>query len=142
MSLRKVCALFLMVCLLCSLAVFFWPVAKAQSNTFSIMQITDTQYLTHTDLHPHLFNDLTTWIAQNYANYNGQMVVHTGDIVNEPDNTTPGNGWNAAESAMNILTANNIPYTWNAGNHDQLGYNNPDSGWIGNQYSAFNPLNI
>jgi hypothetical protein len=138
LMLQKSLACVLSVALVCSLCVLISPV-KAADTTFSIMQITDTQYLTHTDLHPHLFNDLTTWVAQNYAAYNTQMVIHTGDIVNEPDNTTPGNGWNAAETAMNTLTSNNIPYVWCAGNHDQIGYDNPDSGWIGNQYSAFNP---
>jgi hypothetical protein len=35
---------------------------------------------------------------------------------------------------MGLLLDSNIPYCWNAGNHD---YN--ETCWIGNQYTAFNP---
>jgi hypothetical protein len=59
------------------------------------------------------------------------MVLHTGDIVNQEDNRTQ---WANANQSMSLLLANQIPYCWDAGNHD---YN--ASCWIGNQYSAFNP---
>jgi hypothetical protein len=113
-------------------------------DTFSIMQISDTQFLCYANdppgenipWNPNLFNDLTTWIANNSAVYNLKMVVHTGDIVDVPNDNSQ---WNSANTAMNILSSNGVPYCWCAGNHDQCGYDNPNSGWIGNQYAAFNP---
>lgn len=49
---------------------------------FSIVQITDTQYLS--DTHPDLFSGLTSWIADKASALNLTMVVHTGDIVQVP----------------------------------------------------------
>jgi len=59
------------------------------------------------------------------------MVIHTGDIVNDEGNKTQ---WLNANQSMSVLLDNDVPYCWNAGNHD---YNT--SYWIGNQYAAFNP---
>jgi len=42
--------------------------------------------------------------------------------------------WENANQSMSILLDADIPYCWNAGNHD---YN--ETCWIGNQYTAFNP---
>jgi hypothetical protein len=99
------------------------------SQNFSIIWITDTQYLTEN--HPALYDNLCQWIAQNKGTYNIKMVVHTGDIVNQEANTSQ---WTCANQSMSILLADQIPYCWDAGNHD---YN--ATCWIGNQYAAFNP---
>jgi hypothetical protein len=103
-------------------------------DNFSIMQITDTQFLSST--YPDLYNQLTTWIVNNNATYNLKMVVHTGDIV---DQYYDSNQWVVADGAMQILSTNGIPYSWDAGNHDQNGFTNPNTGWVGDQYSSFNP---
>jgi hypothetical protein len=53
---------------------------NAQINpSFSIVQITDTQYLSSS--YPSSGQQLTNWIVANNASYNFKMVIHTGDIV-------------------------------------------------------------
>ena len=59
------------------------------------------------------------------------MVIHTGDIINDDANLTE---WANANESMSILLNNDIPYCWDAGNHDY-----DSSCWIGNQFTAFNP---
>jgi hypothetical protein len=103
--------------------------AQTSNNTFSIVWITDTQYLSES--HPSDYTNLCRWITQNKDNYNIQMVVHTGDIVNEEGNTTQ---WINANQSMCLLADADMPYCWDAGNHD---YNT--TCWIGNQYIMFNP---
>jgi hypothetical protein len=98
-------------------------------SNFSIIWITDTQYLSAS--HPTSFDNLTQWIADNNSTYNIKMVIHTGDIVDTEGNRTQ---WLNANQSMSILLNNDVPYCWDAGNHD---YN--DTCWIGNQYAAFNP---
>ena len=122
----------LLITLLLLLTLTTTPNSTTQTTTdpFTIVWISDTQYLSEN--HPDHYINLCKWIAQNKDPYNIQMVVHTGDIVNSPDNTTQ---WENANQSMNLLVANEIPYCWNAGNHD---YTNANS-WIGSQYSAFNP---
>jgi hypothetical protein len=107
------------------------PIATAEMDTdsFSVIWITDTQYLSESN--PKLYDNLCQWITQNNATYNVKMVIHTGDIVNDEGNRTQ---WQNANQSMSILLNNGIPYCWDAGNHD---YN--DTYWVGNQYTAFNP---
>jgi uncharacterized coiled-coil protein SlyX len=108
-------------------------------NGFSIIQITDTQYLS--DSHPDLFNGLTSWIANKANALNLTMVVHTGDIVQVANSV---GDWKNASNAMMTLYNNGIPYCWNAGNHDQInatseaGGGNPNGSWLGGNYAAFN----
>ena len=106
-------------------------------NGFSVVQITDTQHLSEDS--PDLFNGLTSWIADNSQPLNLTMVIHTGDIVQVPDATSE---WENASNAMMQLYNNSIPYTWNAGNHDQLNNSlaggGPNGSWIGGNYPAFN----
>ena len=50
--------------------------------------------------------------------------------------------WQNANTYMSTLLNAGIPYTWDAGNHDQISDDgscsgNPDGGWIGSQFSAF-----
>ena len=106
--------------------------------SFSIVQITDTQYLS--DTNPAAYNGLTSWIVNNGEALNLVMVVHTGDIVEDPANTTD---WQNANNAMMALYYNEIPYCWCAGNHDQIGYDGYSDGnvngtYIGGNYPAFN----
>ena len=107
-------------------------------NGFSVIQITDTQYLS--DSAPALFNGLTSWIVDNSGALNLTMVIHTGDIVQDANST---HDWNNANNAMMQLYNNGIPYCWDAGNHDTfnsktLGAGSPNSGWSGENYPAFN----
>lgn len=101
----------------------------ASTDRFSIIWITDTQYLSES--YPLYYDSLCRWIVENRETYNVKMVVHTGDIVEDEFNQTH---WNNADNAISILLENDIPYCWNAGNHD---YNT--TYWIGNQYTSFDP---
>ena len=115
------------------------------NDGFSVIQITDTQYLTDPqylgDSVPNLFNGLTSWIVDNSHALNVTMVVHTGDIVQVANSTID---WSNANNAMMQLYNNSVPYCWNAGNHDQLnntaetGGGNPNGSWLGGNYPAFN----
>jgi hypothetical protein len=101
----------------------------APADKFSIIWITDTQYLSES--YPLYYDSLCRWIVENKETYNVKMVVHTGDMVEDEFNQTD---WTNANHAMSLLLENGVPYCWNAGNHD---YNT--TYWIGNQYTAFNP---
>jgi hypothetical protein len=98
-------------------------------ESFSIIWITDTQYLAESN--PQLNDNLSRWIINNAQLYNAKMVIHTGDLVNDEGNHTH---WQNANQSMKLLLDNDIPYCWCAGNHD---YNS--SYYAGNQYAAFNP---
>ena len=106
---------------------------------FSVIQITDTQYLS--EWYPSLYSGLTSWIADKANALNLTMVIHTGDIVNVANSATE---WRNASNAMMTLYNNGIPYCWDAGNHDQLnsttegGGGNPNGSWLGGNYPAFN----
>jgi hypothetical protein len=113
------------------------------NNTFSIMQISDTQFLAKS--YPSLFTETTTWIKNNAAAFNLKMVIHTGDIVDNIGDTahpelatTDLAQWSNANDAMNVLLSANIPYCWDAGNHDQIPWNGPSGTWSGQSYAAFN----
>ncbi len=98
-------------------------------SSFSIIWIGDTQYLSES--YPSYYDNLCNWIVNNNATYNIKMVIHTGDIVNVPDDTAQ---WTNANQSMSILLNSGIPYCWDAGNHDY-----DTDLWIGNQFTAFNP---
>ena len=104
--------------------------------TFSIIQISDTQFLSESD--PTAYDNLCQWIANQSSAFNLQMVIHTGDIVNDGSSATE---WQNANIAMSILSNNSVPYCWDAGNHDQppnvMDQGNPNGPWMGSQYSAF-----
>jgi predicted MPP superfamily phosphohydrolase len=124
------------------------PNSKAENavsgDSFTIIQISDTQFLSATN--PQLFKDTTNWIVNNSANYNLKMVIHTGDIVDNINDTSGTSSdpaqWNTANIAMSSLLDAGIPYCWDAGNHDQIPWNNPNGVWLGSSYSAFNATNM
>ena len=101
---------------------------SAATGNFSIVWITDTQYLSES--YPSYFTALCRWIVNNAEEYNVKMVIHTGDIVNVEGNRTQ---WENANTSMSTLINAGIPYCWDAGNHD---FNS--TCWIGDQYAAFN----
>jgi hypothetical protein len=118
--------------------------ADLDDNYFSIMQISDTQFLSVS--YPTLFNETIKWIANNSASYNLKMVVHTGDIVDNINGTSgtysdPAQ-WDRANSAMNLLADAGVPYCWDAGNHDQIPWNDANGTWLGSNYPAFNVSNM
>ncbi|MGD0637871.1 MAG: metallophosphoesterase, partial [Nitrososphaerales archaeon] len=111
------------------------PATQVPANTFSIFWMTDTQFLSESN--PALYRMMTKWIVDNWSSYNGKLVVHTGDIVETGATTVE---WQNANEAMSVLTKNNIPYSWCAGNHDDLVGGETESGWMGNVWApAFDP---
>jgi hypothetical protein len=115
--------------------------ATPDDTTFSIMQISDTQFLAKN--FPSLFNDTIDWIVNNAATYNLKMVVHTGDIVDNIDATTVSlTQWGDANKAMQKLLDAGIPYCWDAGNHDQMPWNSPTGTWSGSSYSALSATSM
>ena len=138
-------------------------VTSGSNSTFSLFWITNTYFLSND--HPGLFKNTTQWIAKYYAACNGRMVVDTGDTVDHTSsvggqtcNKTNDYGsewandkqWKAANQAMTALLDANIPYTWDAGNHDGCaapirGGDSAGSlanGWIGWNYAAFNASTV
>lgn len=129
-------------------------VTPGSTTTLSLFWITDTQYIS--EFNPGLFTNATQWIAKYYAACNGRMVVHTGDVIQDTSSVggttcsinddqgpewTNDPQWLAANQSMSVLLKANIPYTWNAGNHDGCltsGLNVLADGWIGWNYAAFN----
>ena len=118
--------------------------SSGANQTFSIMQISDTQFLAAS--YPQLFNDTTQWIVNNSAAYNVQMVVHTGDIVDNINGTSGTYSdpiqWSKANDAMSLLLNASVPYCWDAGNHDQIPWNDANGTWLGSSYPAFNATNM
>jgi hypothetical protein len=109
--------------------------SQVPADSFSIFWITDTQFLSESS--PALFKKMTNWIVSNWAAYNGKLVVHTGDLVQTGGHQEE---WVNAEAAMSVLLNNGIPYSWCAGNHDDMVQDDSSSGWMGHMWtSAFNP---
>ncbi len=108
---------------------------QVPANTFSIFWMTDTQFLSESN--PALYRMTTKWIVDNWSAYNGKLVIHTGDLVEDGDVQAE---WQNANEAMSVLSKNNVPYSWCAGNHDDLVGGETESGWMGNIWaSAFDP---
>lgn len=94
---------------------------------FSIVWITDTQYMS--ERFPENFDSLCNWIVDYSEVLNIKAVIHTGDMVQHPESLGE---WNRASHSIGILLKKNIPYCWDAGNHDKLG-----SSWYGKSFRAF-----
>jgi len=105
------------------------------ATTFSIFWITDTQFLS--DSNEGLFANTTGWIVNHWGQYDGRMVIHTGDIV---ETANVMGQWDNASKAMSVLLRNQIPYTWDAGNHDDLRTRTPS--WLGGSEPSFNTTNV
>jgi hypothetical protein len=132
---KRIAKLSLSFVLVLLLSVSFVAASVAQTATpkpsdkFSLIWITDTQYLSES--YRRYFDSLCRWIVENKDIYNIKMVIHSGDIVEDEFNQTH---WANADHAMSQLLDANVPYCWNAGNHDLN-----TTYWIGNQYRAFDP---
>lgn len=112
--------------------------AASSPAPFSVFWITDTQFLS--EKNPAIYSSMTNWIVDNWNTYNGKFVIHTGDIVQDGNVMAE---WQNADQAMSVLLMNDIPYTWCAGNHDDLVGGQSTSGWSGNTWtSSFNPASV
>jgi hypothetical protein len=85
------------------------------ATTATVVVLPDTQYYAH--YYPQTFPTQTNWILQQQARRNVAVVLHVGDIVDDP--FVVGE-WNVAGSAMRLLDGK-LPYVLVPGNHD-MGY--------------------
>ena len=85
---------------------------RGTAQGFSWAWITDTQYYTNHPAWTWIYDNMTTWIAQNGS---VSRVIHTGDVVQ--DGTVEGE-YQIANQSMSILTKTGIPFGTLAGNHD------------------------
>ena len=129
-----------LLCIVCVVSGGFIYVGTLPPPTFSIIQITDTEFLSST--YPNLYSGLTNWIVDNAKSLHSEMVIHTGDIVHDPWNTTQL----ANADASMVPLVGRVPYIWLAGNHDLIndeGDGNASTyGYIGVNYNSFSPALI
>ena len=92
------------------------------NNSNRILWASDTQYLPKVEFSDinYMYNDLMTYVANEYKNNKMAYLIHTGDIVdNNPSYKDKAIAeWENATKAFEILDNNNVPYGVCAGNHD------------------------
>jgi hypothetical protein len=82
-----------------------------------VVYLPDTQdyYTSEADTR---FADQCTWVVNNQATYNIEMVLHEGDVISDGTLADPSAQWTKAQNAMNILQTADIPNLLCPGNHD------------------------
>ena len=90
------------------------PEATADSNgSYSVIVLPDTQG--YSESNPDIFYSQTEWIAKNKKKLNIRLVIHLGDVVEDPKDHEE---WQRARKAINKLDGENIPTLFAFGNHD------------------------
>ncbi|MBS3813258.1 metallophosphoesterase [Candidatus Bipolaricaulota bacterium] len=89
-------------------------------SKMSYVVLPDTQY--YCSHNNGIFQRMTQWIVENLTTYNIKMVLHEGDIVNDP---TRIRQWEVAKEAIDNLDRNSIPTLLSLGNHDAVTIRNP-----------------
>jgi hypothetical protein len=82
------------------------------ATTATVVVLPDTQYYAH--YYPQTFPAQTNWILQQQGRRNVGVVLHVGDIVDDP---FVASEWDVAGSAMRLLDGK-VPYVLVPGNHD------------------------
>jgi hypothetical protein len=80
---------------------------------FSVAWITDTQY--YSEAWPNNYLSITNWIAKKMKDLKMVYTIHTGDIVDDFNETFE---WKNADVAMKVLEDVGMPYGVLGGNHD------------------------
>jgi hypothetical protein len=88
-------------------------IASTTEFDYSFIWMSDTQY--YSESYPHIFDRMTTWIAEEKEKLNLKYVFHTGDLVDKADQPVQ---WERADTFMGTLDNAAIPYGVLAGNHD------------------------
>lgn len=118
----------------------YQPLRLSQPDSWSLVILPDPQSYVKYERNQGIFDIMTAWIAENQAQLNIQMVLCTGDLV-EQNNILKGDGKNGNQSSLNQWRAIDrsisrldhvVPYVLAAGNHD-FGYKN-----IENRHSFYN----
>jgi hypothetical protein len=124
------------------------------ADPFTLIVVPDTQNYTDFDNINTQYNiGQMNWIADQYknntSNLNVKFVMHMGDLQNpgnpyrartdniyEPDTSQPlgdvadkNAKWNRADAGIDVLDANNVPYSLVPGNHDYLDHNTKSEPW-------------
>ena len=90
-------------------------ISRPNDYDFSFAWISDTQaYVQRNSYHTH-FMKMNQWIVDNRENWKISYVMHTGDLVDDPDYIYQ---WENANDAMKIFDDAGMPYGVLAGNHD------------------------
>lgn len=89
-------------------------------SDMSYVVLPDTQY--YCSQNNGIFQRMTHWIVDNLNTYNIKMVLHEGDIVNDP---TRIRQWEVAKEAIDSLDRNSIPALLSLGNHDAVTVREP-----------------
>lgn len=88
------------------------PAPTPEPASFSVVWISDTQFIS--SLYPDTLKRMMQWAADNAEENNIQLLVHTGDIVNDFESTRQ---WTDAASAFSLLSGK-LPFLAVCGNHD------------------------
>jgi len=99
---------------------------STQISSFALAVLPDTQfysrYATSSESNQYQrhygnepFAAQTNWVARNAAALNIPFLIHLGDVV---DQVGKPEQWKVADSAMQVLEVNKVPYSILAGNHD------------------------
>jgi hypothetical protein len=116
---------------------------------WSMVVLPDTQNYVKSATDSAILTQMTEWIRDNKEEFNIQVVLQEGDIVNKNNNPNPAGEelasslqWQNAQNSMFVLNGH-LPYIMAAGNHD-YGINNAENRdtMINNYFKATdNPLN-
>ena len=98
--------------------------APSPDAAWSLAILPDTQNYAKSSVNRPNLTQMTTWIRDNRAAWNIQVVLQEGDIVNNNDTTTPSSGdqtstqqWQNAKASFSVLDGE-VPYILATGNHD------------------------
>jgi len=91
---------------------------EPEQYDFSIAWLSDTQY--YTERFPDNFRIMNEYIVENKDRMNIRYVVHTGDLIDDIDETYQ---WEYADQYMRIFEDAELPYGVLAGNHDIAQHN-------------------
>jgi hypothetical protein len=94
------------------------PNDAAAPERASFVLLPDTQF--YACMYPHIFRAQTEWVVRHKTSERIALVLHTGDIVDQP--FAPAE-WNVAAEAMHVLDEQ-VPYLMALGNHEIDGARN------------------
>ncbi|WP_266080672.1 metallophosphoesterase [Haladaptatus caseinilyticus] len=94
------------------------------STEFSVAIFPDTQYYAQQD--NGIFEQMGQWVADNKEQYNIQMFLHEGDIVQSYGSDNDAE-WDVAQDAIGRMDDANIPTVLSLGNHDADNIRDPQT---------------
>ena len=86
---------------------------ETESGSFTVVVLPDTQG--YVEANPEIFYSQTEWIVENRDDLNTKLVVHLGDLVENPEREIE---WRRAKKAIGKVEREEIPSLLTFGNHD------------------------